>query len=83
MCGIIAGSGGLLVCVCGEHKDGRERTWLLFVGAGCYLGGFLFGLAPWGKLNDRGQHYCDDKGWFHVGKIVTQKHLTSHIYVIQ
>ena len=38
---------------------------------------FLFSLAPWGKVNNTGQHYCGDKGWFHFSKIVTQQHLTS------
>src|ERR1019366_1894076 len=77
LCGVIMGGGSFAVCKYGERKGGSERMWVLFIGAGCYLGGFLFGLAPWGKVNSKGQHYCGDKGWFHSGEIVTQKHLTS------
>jgi hypothetical protein len=72
--GFIVGFGGLLVCLVAERKDGSERTWVLLVGAGCYLGGALFGLAPWGKVNSNGQHYCRDKGWFHFANTVTQQY---------
>ena len=68
LCGIIAGSGGFLVFKNGERKDGSERTWTLFIGAGCYADGFLSGLAPWGKTNSRDQYYCGDKGPFHFCK---------------
>ncbi len=54
------------------------RGWVLALCGLGYLGGALFGLAPWGKVNSEGQHYCGDKGWFHFSKIVTQKHLTTN-----
>jgi len=41
------------------------------------VGGGLFALAPWGKVNYKGQHYCSDKGWFHFSGIVPQKYLLT------
>lgn len=75
--GLIVGFGGLLLCGAGERKDGSERVWVLVVSAGCYVGGALFGLAPWGKVNSRGQHYCGDKGWFHSRNTVSHKYLLT------
>jgi hypothetical protein len=63
----------------GSHRWGGRDWILLLCGVG-YLTEVLFGLAPWGKRNSEGQHYCGDKGWFHFSKIVTQKLLTSDNY---
>lgn len=54
-----------------------NRNWVLLL-CGCgYVGGVLFGLAPWGKTNCHGQHYCGDKGWFHFSDIVPQKYFLT------
>jgi hypothetical protein len=57
-----------------------NRGWVLLLAGLGYAGGTLFGLAPWGKTNSDGQHYCGDKGWFHFSKIVAQKPLTLDNY---
>jgi len=55
----------------------RDRWWGLFLYFCLFWGGILLGLAPWGKANSRGQHYCGDKGWFHFFVIVPQEHLLT------
>jgi len=54
-----------------------ERRWGLALYFCCCLSGVLFGLAPWGKVNDKGQHYCGDKGWFHFSISVPPKYLLT------
>jgi len=54
-----------------------ERRWGLALYFCCYLGAMLFGLAPWGKVNDKSQHYCGDKGWFHFSISVPPKYLLT------
>jgi len=45
--------------------------------------GMLLGFAPWGKVNDYGQRYFDDEGWFHSGKTVSQVRERSTARAIQ
>lgn len=53
-------------------KRWSERGWSVSLSPCGYVCGVLFGLAPWGKTNYRGQHYCGDEGWFHFSVIVPQ-----------
>ena len=55
-----------------------DRDWVLLLAGLGYLGGALFGLAPWAKYNcQTGQPYCENKT-IHGGESVTQKYLTPH-----
>lgn len=63
------------------RRDGGERGWVFIAGALSFFGGAFLGLAPWGKVNNKGQRYCGDKGWFHFSVIVPHKYfLTSTNY---
>lgn len=49
--------------VCGFRTE-RERVFLAIFVPGWCLGIFLF-IAPWGKVNERGQYYCNDAVYSH------------------
>jgi hypothetical protein len=46
--------------------------WVLILCRRGYVGGTLFGVAPWCKTNDQGERYCGDKGWFHLSDKMPQ-----------